>query len=133
MDDLADTLENLSSQLFLTTDPYTLDFTDLNRRAILVIMDKDVRIDLPLPKEDRAFKETLGLITHYISRKDIIIIGWNLKSFFSYLKGRNANLLFEAQVYDLKYLESYYGLENNPPQSFSEAKNRLGLLRKSAS
>jgi hypothetical protein len=133
MDELANALEQLPNQLFITTDPALLDFTDLNRRASLVIMGGSVRIDLPLPKSDKTFKETLGLIAHYIGRKDVIIIGWNLKNFFSYIEGRKANLLLEAQIYDLKYLESYHGLENKCPASFDEAKQRLGILFKSGS
>ena len=59
MTTLADALEALPNRVFVTTEPETLDFTNPTRPASLVIMGPEARIDVPFPRTNKEFHETL--------------------------------------------------------------------------
>jgi len=122
---LADALEALPNRVFVTTEPETLDFTNPTRAASLVIMGPEARIDVPFPRTNKEFHETLGLVRHYIAREGLTVIGWNLKSLFSYVLGRKANLCFESRLIDLKPMEAFRDVRRDCPKTYQEALQRL--------
>ena len=137
MPTFAEALDCLSSTIFISTTPENQDFTDLSRSASLVIMadlkGENLRVDIPLPKESKQLKETLGGISYHISRPDVTVIAWNIKSFFSFLTGRQIGFEFLSKVYDLRPMERFNGLDEVCPKTFHEAKVRLGRLYRSSS
>lgn len=118
-------------------EPEVLDFTSNNKPAKLVIMSPDIKIEINFPKKRKEFKEILGYLDTFLfsdialSEKNLTL-GWNIKSFFSYVRGRSEeNFCLNGKILDIKLLEAFLGCnERNPPLSFSEAMDRMRSILK---
>jgi len=71
-------------QVFLKTDPEILDFTNSGQKKNLIIQCENATITIPLPFRSEELARAIAPLTGCIGEDANIIIGWNIKSFFSY-------------------------------------------------
>lgn len=118
----------LSEDVFLTVKSPKGDVADFTAQSQieLIVATAGVRMKIPLPFDKRKLMETLSNLKFVLSGEKKTIIGWNLKSLYSYVLGRLGDPLeILANVIDLKVIEWYLGIENEVPTSYVEAEERL--------
>lgn len=130
MKDAADVLEKIKgNDALISPSPETLDFTDVDRPANIIIQGAGVKATLPLA-DFKDIEHLSGALPPYF--KDGLLVAWNLKPINSYLLGRTEYpVRWESTPYDLKIIEHYLGIEKNKPETTNSAKHRLAECIKS--
>lgn len=119
----------VGKSLVIRTEPENLDFTAVDRSAQLVISDDDRLVRIIISTDQKKFRETMGCLETLFSNPDILLIGWNLKSFLSYHRFRvGKDLKPKAALLDLRVMERYFGLDKKCPEYLNEAKVRLSAV-----
>lgn len=134
MDDaLCEALYTLGDQdLFVYPDPDVLDFNS-KRPVKLCVRSKDVFLEVPFGEDIKRTREFLGALQYFIGSKQSILITWNLKNFLTYARGKTGvDCQFNGKIYDLSFLESYFGINAERPASFAEARQRLLKLTRNS-
>jgi len=117
--------------VYLHSEPDVLDFTSKKRPARWAIHTKDFSLQVPFVENDLKTNELISQVQAFIGGEKAVIVTWNLKNILSYVLGRTgANFRLEGRIYDLAFLESYFGESKPRPTSFAEAFSRLAQLVK---
>ncbi len=123
--ELALKLKDIGRNVYLRCNPEILDFTSGNKAELVVCSQngQEVRIDL----SPKTLIPILGLIDAALFHdKDVSIISWNLKNYFSYILYHTRNYPdVTCKIIDLKVVEAYLGVRDNAPNDFSEAGERI--------
>ncbi len=118
MSQFLETLINLQGrQIFLSTEPEILDFTNPSKPANLIIREnkENLKITIPLSIEIEELKKLKGLLEEYINQAEIIF-AWDVKEIFSYFLGRTGcSFYLNNSIFDLKIAERYIGVVNPCP------------------
>lgn len=134
MNELISSLKNfVNKSILIRTEPEIIDFT-IDRPCYLVISDNDRLVRILIPFDLKKFKELIGFLNVITENDDILIIGWNIKSFFSlhrFITGKDFKP--KGALIDLKLLERYIGVDKNCPEYLEEAKLRLTKISTSQS
>jgi len=108
-------------------EPEVPDFTDLSKPAVLVLEDRDVKVEFPLT----------GPIDNLIGALDCLfsldrpVLSWNFKSLLSFIKSRTGILPNSPnKLFDIKVLEGFSGISKVRPSNYREAFERLKALGK---
>jgi hypothetical protein len=118
----------VGKSLVVRTEPEVIDFT-VDRPAHLVISDEDRLIRIPLSSDLKRFRETMGCFQELLENPDILLIGWNLKSFLSYHRYRvGKDFKPKGALLDLRVMERYFGMDKKCPEYLNEAKVRLSVV-----
>lgn len=122
---------------YLTWTPEVNDFRMFKKLTLLVhTKDGVTNIEINSP---RLLDTFVGRLSHSIFAEDKIVIGWNLKDLFTFLKFHLSNEVFSKdksnkKVYsyckfvDLKLCESFLSIKQPPPKTFREALDRLRVI-----
>ena len=130
-EDLAE-LARDNKTIYLRTDPEILDFTDLNSKHKLILCGQKLRFTYEIGKDDLFI--LIPLLKNSLFLKEIKVIGWNLKNFYTYVLGiTQKSLIIESVLIDLKVIEAHAGLPGTAPKTLTEALNRLKALVESKS
>jgi DNA polymerase I-like protein with 3'-5' exonuclease and polymerase domains len=130
MEAAAEVLEQLiNKDTLLTCTPTPPNFTTSDS-PVLSIQGGSIKAGLPLTD----LKESLTLICalpEYLGRDKSIIFGWDVKPICSWIKSKlNAQLSLSKSIYDLKVIESYFGIHSSQPATAQECLNRLTAISK---
>ena len=132
MDSLYEAIDQIKNQdLFIYSDSI-LDFT--SKRSVKLFMENNlISLQIPLVESTIKLKEALGALQLFIGGENTVLITWNLKNFLTYARGRTGfDFKLEGIIFDLSFLESYFGETAECPKSFNEARQRLvRLIKKS--
>jgi DNA polymerase family A len=112
-----------SSAIWFKYKPEVENFTiDLDIHISISTKEADLDFDIP----DDGISTFIGILQNTIFAKDRIVITWDIKKFFTYLKFRCPEFQFDIQskIIDLKYSESFLGIRNKEPIKWSEVINR---------
>lgn len=127
-DEVAEKLETelVGKHFCIITEPEVLDFTS-EKLQKLVVIGKGARFDLSIPKEDHELAMMVARLCIYNpNQKSRTIVGWNLKSFYSYILGRLGHpLKLVGNTVDLKLAEAFRGIRQQAPKTFYEAEKRI--------
>jgi hypothetical protein len=128
MSTFSEALTKMEGQdLLLKLDPEVPDFTDLKRSAKLIIQGGGLKISLPLSTNPDEILRDLSSFP-YIFSESSLIVGWGIKSLFSYFRGITGSNFSFGSIWDLKIIERFMGLDNSPPDTLKEAKIRLSKM-----
>ena len=118
--------ELIGKHFCVTTEPEVLDFTS-DKQQKLVVMAEGTRFDVNIPKSDHELSMLVSRLCIPSPGEDKnAVIGWNLKSFYSYVLGRlKFPLKLAGNPIDLKVAESWRGIKDQAPKTFYEAKKRI--------
>ena len=116
--------------VFLMMKQEVADFTS-GKGQILMVMTKELRMEIPLPHDKKTLISVCSHLIHYLSGPNRVLIGWNLKTLFSYLLARTGkHFHLDGKFFDLKILEWYIGKDEAAPANFRSALERLsGVLK----
>lgn len=130
--DLCSTLlaaAQVGKSAYLHLDPIVWDVTDPASEKNLVICTSESRCVIPMGVESLPF--IYSALKHSILSEGRTIIGWDLKSLFSWAKRNfNHDVLPKFKYFDLKYLEKYAGFTLEKPTTFAEAQTRVNAVTK---
>lgn len=111
----------------LTCDPETPDFTS-DKFPTLVIQSGSIRAGLPFSDPKEVF-ELVCALPEYLGRDKALILAWDIKPLCSYLKFKlKLELKLPKVLYDLKAIESYFGIHKEAPKTAQEAIHRLAAI-----
>lgn len=120
--------EFLTSKLtiFLTYTEVT-NFTIDAEIYLLVWVKGNKNIKIPIPKDLNTF---IGILQNTIFAKERVVITWNVKNLFSYLKFRCPEFSpdIQARVIDLKYSEAFLNIKEKIPETWTEAMKRASRI-----
>jgi hypothetical protein len=125
--DFADAIVALKGQdVYLYTQPQVLDFTDPKKSGKLIICGAGNQIEIPLPCDAQQLTKLLMGLP--ILLENSLLIGWDIKSLFSYYLAKVGVPIRFGNVWDLKVLESFFGIDLPTPTTLNEARSRLVSL-----
>lgn len=102
------------------------DWSKKDSNVDLIICFDNKRITLPLSEEKNILYLTSSL--HHFVSSSSVVISWQAKDIFSYLKGRTEiNLELNNIIYDLSIISSYFDFQDNKPNNLKDA---FGIFRK---
>jgi len=123
----------VGQNIFITTEPDILDFTDPRRPGKLILMVKGLKFEFPLPEDKKECIELIAGLKAEIYQKRIVTLAWNIKGFLSYVRFRtNTNWETNGPLIDLKIIEAFSGEQTECPKSYKEAAARFSTITKSA-
>ncbi len=126
---LLDAAVKAGKSVYLHLDPVLWDVTDSKQEKNLAICTADSSFTICLAAEDVPF--LFAVMRQSILAEGRTVLGWDLKSLFSWFKRCLKNFDLPKIVYfDLKYLESYTGVKLNKPATFAEAQIRANSVTK---
>lgn len=121
--------------VFIRTEPDIVDFTNPNQQSLLIVSGGSQKVGVPLNWDRKDFRYTLMTLKNLIGGKEQIILGWNIKNFFTYIKARSQELdvetdfHFDGGLIDLKIFERYAGIKLERPTTYGEASARFKKVR----
>lgn len=118
--------------IFIKTYPEILDFTS-DSPSSLIICNKTNEYRIFLDKKNLI--TTIGLLNAAIFQdKEITVIAWNIKSYFSYIKHHTKTISeILCILLDLKPIERYLNIEASVPNSYLDAFKRISAILKNNS
>lgn len=118
--------------LYLSWDVDLSDFRS-NRSFNLQVHSKNSPT-LEIPVLRQQFTSFVGILGASLFNSDRLIVGWNLKELFSYLRfhlPRHFRIPVSSRFVDLKLIESFADCEGNgPPLNYEEAMKRTAKVLK---
>lgn len=130
--DLCSTLlaaAKVGKSAYLHLDPVVWDVTDPKSEKNLVICTTESRCVIPLGSDSLPF--IFSALKHSILAEGRTVLGWDLKSLFSWIKRKFTKVeLPKFKYFDLKYLEKYAGTTLEKPNTFAEAEIRVNAVTK---
>jgi hypothetical protein len=120
----------VGKDIYIKTTPETLDWTSHQEAKISLVVE-GIAINCPLSKDLQKLRELFQGLQHYIGdNSDILVIGWNIKSFMSYAYGKlGMEFEFAGRLVDLKIAESFCGIrDQKAPETIEDAKTRITKL-----
>lgn len=118
-------LMSSSPIIFLTTEPEVFSSTD---SFILNYYTNKDFVSVNVTKH--SSRVLGGLLKACVLNKNNIIICWNIKNLFTYLRANLSEEYYLPKFLDLKVLEAYFDRRLEKPSSFNEALHRLSLIDK---
>lgn len=113
-----------SGTIFFKTDPENINFAKKDTKLKINLISNSS--ELTIEVDSSNFYEVVTLLKAAIFENKITVIAWNIKNFFTYVFSRTgASIDCDKPPFDLKIAESFIGLKQKCPQSFSEVKNRF--------
>lgn len=116
-----------SPALYVRTEPEIVDFT-VHEGGNLIIMIQGESLQIPFRR--KSIKLFIGFLDAMIFSKDIPVIGWNIKTLFSYLKFYGQEPQCNNKLLDIKLAEAYHDKRDQAPITFQEAVRRLQNIDK---
>jgi len=118
------------SVFYLATEPGIIDFTE-SCDPLVILYHKDTQFSIKID-----IKNLFGVIslikTAFFDNENITLLTWGIKSLFSYIRFyTKADFEYKCQIFDLKIMERYFGVESKAPKSLSEAVERIKIISKS--
>lgn len=114
--------------VYLHLEPAVWDITDPKSEKNLAVCTAASRFTIPLV-DNLPF--IFSALKHSILAEGRIVIGWDLKPLFSWLKRcLRVSDLPKIKYFDLKLLEHYSGLKLGKPATFDEAQIRVSAITK---
>jgi len=113
--------------IFLKLNPEIIDFTH-KVEFNLIFLAKSFELQIEI--DEINYIEILTLVkTALFEENDLFIIGWNIKNLFTYLLAKTgSDFVITNKLLDLKLAESFIGIRERSPSTFSEVLNRLKLI-----
>jgi hypothetical protein len=112
-----------SSAVMVCLDPEVIDYPG-GKGTTLVVCGGGKEARIPLTAENLVV--AAGMLEFSLLGEDAVIVGWGLKNLFTYfLHVTKKPLAVRGQVYDLKLLERYLGVDAQAPRTLNEALRRL--------
>jgi hypothetical protein len=111
--------------ILLKLDPEVPDFTDPTRSAKLIIQGGGLKVSLPLNSE--GLLRDLSAFPYQFADSPLII-GWGIKPLYSYFRGITGSRFLLDEIWDLRIIERFMGLDNPLPATLKEARNRLASM-----
>jgi len=113
--------------VFIYQKPEVLDFTTSGKAEVVVCGQEGNEVRVSLDKENvLVLWSILQFSIFGAGRK---VIGWNLKSLFSYLRYYGGkDFKAEGALIDLKIIESYLGIAKLAPDSLAQALGRVRAI-----
>jgi hypothetical protein len=128
---LAVKLESLlqsGAYIFVGLEPEIIDFTrsDFYFKFKIISEVGDLNISIT---PDEFLEITAFVKTAIFNNKDVMIIGWDLKTLFSAILFKTGvPFEIESKFLDLKVAECFIGIREKPPINFEEMKNRVKVV-----
>lgn len=128
MDDFYVAINKLQNQdIYLCPEPELLDFTKSGK---LHVDSKYSSLEIPFSEKSLHFNEMLGIL-QLLGGENAIILTWKWHNVLSYILHRTkSSFKISGKIFDLQFLESYFGESNSAPKTFEEAITRLSKLIK---
>lgn len=134
INEVVEALQNLKGQnFFVACDPETPDFTADEPKGKLIVCSKGLRFDIPFKAKTHDLRRLVGaLYIQFAEQQNKIVIGWNLKSLYSFVLGRlNAPLKLNGKIIDLQIMERFQGIRESMPKTYHEAEKRVAKIMSS--
>lgn len=115
--------------IFLRCDPEITDFRPDYTGAITLLGTGGEGVQFIIPTAH--LNTFVGLISAHVFSEDRVIFTWDVKRLFSYLYHRlprSQHIGVAAKIIDIKYGESFLGIEGDVPVTFEEAKRRAKVI-----
>lgn len=111
-------------KVFLFFKPEVLDFTDPDFKFDIILWSALGELRIPTNKSNLL--DVASMLSATVFEEGSLVIGWNLKNFFSYLfHHTNSDFEYKSQLIDLKLLEAFLGIHEKQPAAFAEVQTRL--------
>tara|TARA_Y100000034_G_scaffold103692_1_gene129548 strand:- start:22151 stop:23452 length:1302 start_codon:yes stop_codon:yes gene_type:complete len=122
--DLCDLLGGANKALvFVCFTPENLDFTKKGKAGVMSVYVHGKKLDILL--SDENILDVCGILQASIFSKGFMLLAWDIKSFFSYVRFfSKKELVPEAILIDLKVIERFLDINKQVPTSLTEAENR---------
>lgn len=117
-------LFKVTKVVYLRSEPEVLDFTN-NSTGKLVVIGGNRKVEIDI--EPVTVSSVMGFLSVSIFDKENVqmVIGWNLKSIFSYFLYYCSNKIeYNNNLIDLMVIEKFLGIDKKSPENFIEAVNR---------
>ncbi len=132
---LAEELEKFVTDnriLYLKIEPELVDFTKPFNGKLMLYGEKKC---LPIPLQRiQDIHNIYNQLRQHVFSSEQTLICWNIKSLISYLRfhlPRQAPIVIDAKVMDLKLIEAFLETKAAPPKTLGEAMRRLAPYLKS--
>jgi len=116
------------TNIYITSVPEILDFTTNSTKERLLICGKEKgRFEIPLVSSghDLIALASALCMTHP-QQNEKLVIGWNIKSLYSFILGKlRKPLKLNGKIIDLQLMERFFGINNPAPKTYHEAEKRL--------
>ena len=124
---LLDAAAKAGKIIYLHLEPAIWDITNPKAETILAVCTEESRFTISMVKETLPYIFSVLKLT--ILAEGRIVIGWELKPLFSWLRRHlKAPELPKIKYFDLKLLEHYAGLKLNKPVGLAEAQIRVNSV-----
>jgi hypothetical protein len=114
--------------VLLRTSSPIVDFTKLFQGTLDVYGEKKIlSIDLGVESD----LPTIVYLLTTIFDENVLVLGWDIKQIITYFKFqlKHAQIHFTAKVMDLRLLEAFSGIKQEPPQSLKQALKRMAAIK----
>lgn len=127
---IADILKN-NKAVVVSCDPEDVDFINSqNFKLIISGLNKTVKLNL----EPTSLLTVMGILAVSIFAQNINVIGWNIKPLFTYVLYHTKKAFVpDANIWDLKLLESYLDIHQDCPTDLLNGMQRFKLVASSSS
>ena len=124
-------LEHIKGKdVFIACQPEILDFTSFTK-AKLVVYGGGKAFAIQLPHNAVKLREAIGLLKSSLFTVAKRVLGWNVKSLFSFAMHYARGVEFPGRVLDLKILEAFSGVPfQHCPESCEDAYDRMTVVAK---
>lgn len=128
IDQLAKILAEVTEKnVYVRTNPEVPDFTDKTPPELVFYLPGGKEVSLVL--SDENLPSVVPMLKLSIFGKGNKIVAWDWKGLASYVLAKTKKpLMVEGAIIDLKIIESYLGIKDQPPKKLVEALNRLKAL-----
>ena len=111
---------------YVKCNPEILDFITGSGELLIYSPTKVAKLPITVPD----LIQLLGLLSAgFFGEKEITLITWNIKNFFSFIRAHLRSRVEHAcQILDLKPLEKFLGIEKDAPADFQEAMQRAKVV-----